>query len=190
MEAPARDPSLPAPIPGLKPEAQEALDLLALAKPYLDRKAADQAEALAEQERRQRATEQADLAELTMFRKRTITAYTEVELGNGDKLRLRAGLTEKEYEFLIDLHARESALRRAAAKAARHLTPEEQDLIDEMERIKIALITFNPLITPEFLKEHAEEYPFGDILTAYNQVMPLITEMARRPEQAAKFRPK
>ena len=161
---------------------------MAKARPYFDQKRADD-------EARQRAEEEAlrlrderDAAELAMLRRRTISAYQEVPLGNGDVLRIRTGLTEPEYDFLVDLDVVEDGIRRAATAEGRSLTDDEVETIDEIMRTRVAFVTHNPLITPDWLRDHTDEFPMMDAVHAYQHVHPLVKVMAAKPENAAKFR--
>lgn len=93
-------------------------------------------------------------AEIEMLTRRVDTEIDYVELGNGDKIAVRTRLSYAEIE-LIDKYARDSQTLQNEGKIE-----EANDLVYDM----YAMITANPIITKEFLKEHKDSYSFNDMI--------------------------
>lgn len=93
-------------------------------------------------------------AEIEMLTRRIGNETDYVDLGNGDKIAVRTRLSYAEIEH-IDKLARDSDKLQKEGKIT-----EANDLVYEMYE----LITANPLITKEFLKEHKDSYSFNDMI--------------------------
>jgi hypothetical protein len=102
-----------------------------------------------------KAEEQKWADEIEMLTKRIGDSYEYIELGNGDKIAVRTRLSYAEIE-LMDKLAKDSNELQKNGKIT-----EANDLLYEM----YALISANPLITKEFLREHKDSYSFNDMIT-------------------------
>lgn len=94
-------------------------------------------------------------AEIEMLTRRIGNETDYVDLGNGDKIAVRTRLSYAEIE-LMDKLAKDSNELQKNGKIT-----EANDLLYEM----YAIITANPLITKEFLREHKDSYSFNDMIT-------------------------
>gem|GEM_PF-2562684 len=168
--------------------AERAKFLYKASQPARDKRRADEEAARRAEEQALRLQNEQDLAELAMLRRRVVSAYEDVPLSNGDTIRVRTGLAQDELEYLITLIAEADRIRAQARTEKRALTPDEGEAIDEIERRKVEVITYNDLITADWLREHPNDVPIVDLMTAYHRVMPLIGQVAAKPQVAARFR--
>lgn len=119
---PAPEPAAAPPAPATS-EREKALALWEKAQPHLDKQRNEEEAALRAAEAKVREDEGWAAGELAMLRRRTVSAYEDVELGNGDTIRIRTGLTEPEFDTLVDLDAAEYWIRKTAVAETRILTP-------------------------------------------------------------------
>ncbi len=91
-----------------------------------------------------------DLDEIAMLERRVNTLYEDVDLGNGDTIRVRTALSEEEsVEY--------NTLQQRLADA----TEEEKS---EITYRQLEIMTANPLLTAEWFRDNQDKWPVNDAL--------------------------
>jgi hypothetical protein len=124
-----------------------------------------------------KAEEQKWADEIEMLTKRIGDSYEYIELGNGDKIAVRARLSYAEIEEI-------DALTKLSEQYIKDNKPEEAN---DLALKLYAKITANPLITEEYLKNHKDSYSLQDMLQLVVGYKDLIEEVVTK---SRKFRNK
>jgi len=124
-----------------------------------------------------KAEEQKWADEIEMLTKRIGDSYEYIELGNGDKIAVRARLSYAEIEEI-------DALTKLSEQYIKDNKPEEAN---DLTLKLYAKITANPLITEEYLKNHKDSYSLQDMLQLVVGYKDLIEEVVTK---SRKFRNK
>jgi len=124
-----------------------------------------------------KAEEQKWADEIEMLTKRIGNSYEYIELGNGDKIAVRARLSYAEIEEI-------DALTKLSEQYIKDNKPEEAN---DLALKLYAKITANPLITEEYLKNHKDSYSLQDMLQLVVGYKDLIEEVVTK---SRKFRNK
>lgn len=168
-----------------KSEKEKAQELIDLAQPHLEKKRQEKEAELRAQERALREEDEWALAEIAMLKRRIQFESKDYDLGNGDTIRLRTRLTEKELNEVIKLFDERLHIHQAATKRGDHkLTKEEDARIASIIRKLTATAITNPLITPEWLLRHPEDIAFGDLYALHAMLDPHIRGLVNAERQA------
>lgn len=92
-----------------------------------------------------------DLDEIAMLERRVNTLYEDVDLGNGDTIRVRTALSEEESVEYNNLQNR-------LADA----TEEEKS---EITYRQLEIMTANPLLTADWFRDNQDKWPVNDALS-------------------------
>lgn len=120
-----------------------------------------------------KAEEQKWADEIEMLTKRIGDSYEYIELGNGDKIAVRARLSYAEIEEI-------DALTKLSEQYIKDNKPEEAN---DLALKLYAKITANPLITEEYLKNHKDSYSLQDMLqlvVGYKDVIEEVVTKSRK----------
>jgi len=121
--------------------------------------------------------------EIAMLEKRTKTEIEEIDLGNGDTIAVWACLSAEEVELLNYLQKSQTEILKG--KNPMDATPEESQALDQIQREIIELVTVNPYITAEWLKDNPDKFATQDVLVAS---IGYYARMGERVERAARTR--
>ena len=158
---------------------------MAKAQPHFDRKHEVAEKKLRDEEAALRAEDEWALAEIAMLRRRIQYESKAYDLGNGDTIRLRTRLTEKELNEVIKLFDERLHIHQKATKrGAGGLTKEEDSRIASIIRKLTATAITNPLITPEWLLRHPDDIAFGDLYALHAMLDPHIRGLVNAEKQA------
>lgn len=167
-----------------KSEKERNQELLALAQPHLEKKREAREAELRAQEQALREEDEWALAELAMLRRRILFESRDYDLGNGDMIRLRTRLTEKELKEVVTLFDERVHINQKVAERGGPLTKEEDSRIASIIRKLTATVITNPLITPDWLQKHPDEIAFGDIYALHAMLDPYIRGLVNAEKQA------
>lgn len=168
-----------------KTENEKTQELIALAQPHLEKKRLEKEAELRAQEKALREEDEWALAELAMLKRRIQFESKEYDLGNGDTIRLRTRLTEKELNEVIKLFDERAHIHQKATERGNNkLTKEEDSRIASIIRKLTATVITNPLITPDWLQKHPDEIAFGDLYALHAMLDPHIRGLVNAERQA------
>jgi hypothetical protein len=121
-------------------------------------------------------------AELDMLKRRTETAYDTIDLGGGNMLAIRTGLTAPQLEELQEL-----------VKMQATLDPNDLEALDEVTYMTLHMVAANPLLTRDWFREHKADYAVLDavemITGFYERRVERQRERFRRIAALTSFRP-
>jgi len=127
-------------------------------------------------------------AEIVTLERRTRTEIEEIDLGNGDTIAVWACLSAEENKLLSYLQKAQAEI--AGGKNPNDLPEEDAEGLDEVQREIIELVTVNPVITAEWLRENPDKFATQDVLVASIGYYSRMGERVERAARARSFRGK
>ena len=125
--------------------------------------------------------------EIETLQKRTRSQVEEIDLGDGDTLAVWARLSEAETRMLAQLQRMQKEI--TGGRDASALTLEESEALNEIQYQILELITVNPRITADYLRENPERYTTQDLVAVSLEYYLRIGERIRGIAEARSFRP-
>lgn len=125
--------------------------------------------------------------EINLLQQRTRSQVEEIELGGGGSIAVWANLSEAETRLLGQLQRMQKEI--VGGRNPMDLSPEEEEALNEVQYQILELVTVNPTITADWLRENPEKYGTQDLVTASIGYYLRIAERARRAAETRSFRP-
>jgi len=141
--------------------------------------------------------------EIAMLERRVQDKVTYIDLGDGDKLAIRACLSNAEMTEIARLEKRQRNLgkertipdpenQKAAPRVIRELSEKDNEVANEITFQILELVTANPLLTKEWFQANQARFALGDMLTVimgyYENRVEEIRMRTERVKSATSFR--